>query len=48
MAQRLKQAKDFIQNNYKVILEAFLYAIMLILICIYFKGNGQFIYEMVI
>ena len=48
MAEGLKRVRIFVQNNYKLILEAFLYAIMIILICIYFKGNGQFIYEMVI
>lgn len=48
MAQKLKLIKEYIIDNRKTIFEAFIYAIMLILICIYFKGNGQFIYEMVI
>lgn len=43
-----ERIKNFIKNNAGFYIEVIIYAIMLILICIYFEGNGQFIYERVI
>lgn len=42
-----ERIKKYIKNNAGIYIEAVIYAIMLILICIYFEGNGQFIYERV-
>ncbi|MGM9993464.1 MAG: hypothetical protein ACI37R_01900 [Candidatus Avigastranaerophilus sp.] len=48
MAEFIKEIKNLRHTKTGMILEAIIYALMLILICIYFEGNGQFIYEMVI
>lgn len=48
MVEKLKRLKNIVHNRFGAYIEVLIYAIMLILICIYFEGNGQFIYEMVI
>jgi hypothetical protein len=37
--------KQFLKTPYGTVIEALLYAAMLILIFAFFTGNGQFIYE---
>ena len=45
MADIVKKAKLFLQTPVGRIIELIAYVIMLVLVCIYFTGNGVFIYE---
>lgn len=45
MAGIVKKAKLFLQTPVGRILELIAYVVMLALVCIYFTGNGVFIYE---
>ena len=45
MAGIVKKAKSFLQTPVGRALEVIAYAVMLALVCIYFTGNGTFIYE---
>ena len=45
MAGIVKKAKAFLQTPVGRVLELTAYAVMLALVCIYFTGNGTFIYE---
>ena len=45
MAGIVKKAKTFLRTPAGRVLEAIAYAVMLALVCIYFTGNGTFIYE---
>ena len=45
MAGIVKKAKSFLQTPAGRALELIAYAVMLALVCIYFAGNGAFIYE---
>lgn len=45
MADIVKKAKLFLQTPVGRIMELIAYVIMLVLVCIYFTGNGVFIYE---
>lgn len=45
MADIVKKAKAFMQTPVGRVMELIAYAIMLVLVCIYFTGNGVFIYE---
>ena len=45
MADIVKRGKAFLRTPLGRILELIAYAIMLTLVCIYFTGNGVFIYE---
>ena len=45
MADIVKKAKQFLQTPVGRIMELIAYVIMLVLVCIYFTGNGVFIYE---
>ena len=45
MADIVKKAKSFLQTPAGCIMELIVYAVMLVLVCIYFTGNGTFIYE---
>ena len=45
MVDIVKKAKSFLQAPVGRIVELIAYAIMLVLVCIYFTGNGTFIYE---
>ena len=45
MAGIVKKAKAFLQTPAGRVLELIAYAVMLALVCIYFTGNGVFIYE---
>lgn len=46
MAGIVKKAKSFFQTPPGRVIELIVYAIMLVLVCVYFTGNGAFIYEM--
>ena len=45
MAGIVKKAKRFLQTPVGRMMELIAYAVMLALVCIYFTGNGVFIYE---
>ena len=45
MAGIVKKAKQFLQTPVGRVMELIAYVIMLALVCIYFTGNGVFIYE---
>lgn len=45
MAGIVKKAKSFLRTPVGRVLEVIAYAVMLALVCIYFTGNGVFIYE---
>lgn len=45
MAGIVKKAKTFLQTPLGRVIELIVYAIMLVLVCIYFTGHGVFIYE---
>ena len=45
MADVVKKAKSFLQTPVGRVMELIAYAVMLVLVCIYFTGNGAFIYE---
>ena len=45
MADLVKKAKLFLQTPVGRVVEVIAYAVMLALVCIYFTGNGAFIYE---
>lgn len=45
MADVVKKAKSFLQTPVGRVLEVIAYAVMLALVCVYFTGNGTFIYE---
>ena len=45
MADIVKKAKQFLQTPVGRVMELIAYVIMLVLVCIYFTGNGVFIYE---
>ena len=45
MADIVKKAQSFLQTPVGRVLEVIAYAVMLVLVCIYFTGNGEFIYE---
>ncbi len=45
MADFLKRLKAFFQTPAGQILTAVVYAVMLLLVLMFFTGNGQFIYE---
>ena len=45
MAGIVKKARSFLQTPVGRVLELIAYAVMLALVCIYFTGNGTFIYE---
>ena len=45
MADIVKKAKSFLQTPAGRAVELIAYAVMLALVCIYFTGNGTFIYE---
>ena len=45
MADIVKMAKLFLQTPLGRAMELIAYAVMLVLVCIYFTGNGVFIYE---
>ena len=45
MADIVKRAKSFFSTPVGRVLELIVYVIMLVLVCIYFTGNGAFIYE---
>ena len=45
MADIVKKAKAFLQTPVGRVMELIAYVIMLTLVCIYFTGNGTFIYE---
>ena len=45
MADIVKKARSFLQTPVGRVIEVIAYAVMLALVCIYFTGNGTFIYE---
>lgn len=45
MAMFLKKIQAFFTTPFGIVVEALIYAAMLILIMTFFTGNGQFIYE---
>ena len=45
MADIVKKAQAFLQTPVGRAVELIVYVIMLVLVCIYFTGNGAFIYE---
>ncbi len=45
MAEFLKRCKAFLSTPAGQILTAVVYAVMLLLVLMFFTGNGQFIYE---
>lgn len=45
MAGILKKIRWFLGTPVGRVLEVIVYAVMLTLVCIYFTGNGAFIYE---
>ena len=45
MADIVKKARSFLQTPVGRAIELIAYAVMLALVCIYFTGNGAFIYE---
>ena len=45
MADILKKAKALFQTPPGRVMELIVYAIMLVLVCVYFTGSGEFIYE---
>ena len=45
MADIVKRGKAFLRTPLGRVLELIVYAVMLTLACIYFTGNGVFIYE---
>ena len=45
MADVVKKARSFLQTPVGRVMELIAYAVMLVLVCIYFTGNGAFIYE---
>ena len=45
MADVVKKTKSFLQTPVGRVMELIAYAVMLVLVCIYFTGNGAFIYE---
>ena len=45
MADIVKKARSFLQTPLGRVIELVVYVIMLVLVCIYFTGNGTFIYE---
>ena len=45
MAGIVKKARSFLQTPVGRVVEVIAYAVMLALVCIYFTGNGAFIYE---
>ena len=45
MARFMKKLDQYRKTPAGQVLEAFLYALMLLFVMIYFTGNGQFIYE---
>ncbi len=45
MALFMKLIRDFLRTPLGICLELLVYAGMLILICMFFTGNGQFVYE---
>ena len=45
MADIVKKAKAFLSTPVGRVIEVIAYAVMLALVCIYFTGNGAFIYE---
>ena len=45
MADIVKKAKQFLRTPAGRAVELIAYAVMLALVCIYFTGNGVFIYE---
>lgn len=45
MAGRKGKLNKFMESTAGHIVSAILYAVMLALICMYFTGNGTFIYE---
>ena len=45
MAEFLKQCKAFWQTLPGQVIQGVVYAILLILVCMFFTGNGEFIYE---
>lgn len=45
MAKRMNRFQKFRASTVGHIAEALFYAVLLILICLYFEGNGIFIYE---
>jgi len=45
MAEFLKKLRRGEESGALFLLRAVLYAVMLALICVYFEGGGEFIYE---
>lgn len=45
MAKRMSRFQKFRASIPGQIAQAVFYAVLLILICLYFQGNGSFIYE---
>ena len=45
MAGRNGKLSKFLESTAGHIVSAVLYAVMLVLVCMYFTGNGTFIYE---
>ena len=45
MAGIVKKGKAFLRTPAGRVLEIIVYAVMLALVCVYFTGNGAFIYE---
>lgn len=45
MAVLIKRLKAFLQTPAGQILSGIVYAVMLLLVLMFFTGNGQFIYE---
>lgn len=45
MARIVKKAKTFLRTPVGRVIEVIAYAVMLALACVYFTGNGAFIYE---
>lgn len=45
MAGIVKKARAFLRTPAGRVIELIAYAVMLVLVCIYFTGNGAFIYE---
>lgn len=45
MAKRVSKLQTFRESLAGQILEGIIYAAMLYFICVYFSGNGSFIYE---
>ena len=45
MAKQVNKLKKFRESTLGHVVEAVIYSALLLLVCIYFAGNGSFIYE---